>query len=116
MATRFVSSVTDGNIMVVIKHRRPNLRTNMAQENLQQTKSIQNRLWIALAVTLALSIALRLMAPGWTLFHFGIVLILIALVHLIIHIRAMKRVPIAARRYVYLIAFSHLLFFLGFVF
>jgi hypothetical protein len=77
---------------------------------------MQNRLWIALAVTLALSIVLRLMAPGWTLFLFGIVLILIALVHLIIHMRAMKRVPIAARRYVYLIAFSHLFFFLGFVF
>jgi hypothetical protein len=76
---------------------------------------MQNRLWIALAVTLALSIALRLMAPGWLLFLFGIVLILIAVVHLIVHMRAIKRVPFAKPRYIYLVVFSHLLFFLGFV-
>ncbi len=88
----------------------------MAQHTPDRTKSIQKRLWVALAATILLSISLRLMAPGWILFLFGIVLILISVVHLIVHMRAIKRIPFARPRYIYLTAFSHLLFFLGFVF
>src|SRR5687767_11742491 len=88
----------------------------MTQENLQRTKTIKKRLWLALGATLVLSISLRLMATGWILFLFGTVLVLIALIHLIVHMRAIKRIPFAKPRYTHLIAMSHLLFFLGFVF
>jgi len=81
-----------------------------------QVKPMQNRLWIVLAVTIFLSISLRLMAPGLMLFLFGIVLVLIALVHLIVHVRAIKRVPFTAARYRFMIWCSHLLFFVGFAF
>jgi hypothetical protein len=81
-----------------------------------RVKPMQNRLWIALAATLFVSIVLRLMAPGVILFLLWIVLALIALVHLIVHMRAIRRVPFTAARYRFMIWCSHILFFLGFAF
>jgi hypothetical protein len=88
----------------------------MTREYSDRTRSIQKRLRLVLAGTLFISFALRLLAPGLMLFLFWILLALIALVHVIVHIRAMKRVPFTAARYRFMIWCSHILFFLGFVF
>ncbi len=82
----------------------------------EQHKTVLPRLRLALAATFLFSFTVRLMAPGVILFLFGWVLLLIALVHLIVHMRAMKRVPFTAARYRFMIWCSHLLFFLGFAF
>jgi hypothetical protein len=79
-------------------------------------KTTYTRLRIVLAATLLLSLALRFMVPGAVLFLFWFVLLLIAAVHLIVHLRAMKRVPFTAARYRFAIWCSHILFFLGFAF
>ena len=71
-------------------------------------------LWLALVITLLLSFAVRLTVVGYLLYLFWIVPILISVVHVIVHIYAIKRVPFTAPGYRFMIWGSHFLFFMSF--
>ncbi len=65
-------------------------------------------------ITALVSVALRLLAPGWLILLFGIPLLMASIVHIIVHLRAARRAAPLPGSPIWLFILSDLLCFLGF--
>ena len=84
--------------------------------NNDQDKSQQKRLRTLIILTIGIGILIRWLAAGWYVILFGILYLIIIVIHVIIQIIAIKHIPHAKPRYSNLLILSNLLFFIGFTF
>ncbi len=75
---------------------------------------LQLSLFLILVITLVLSIWVRLMGAGWYLIFFGIPLLILAVLHLLFQVSAIRKISKMKPAYAAVILASDLLFFLGF--
>lgn len=87
----------------------------MTQQTADEDKSVQTLLRAVLAVTVILSIIIRIGTPGWIIIFLGIPLLLVISLHTVILTVAIQNIPTTKPIYSYLIVISNLFCFLGFV-
>lgn len=83
-------------------------------ESPSKSNRIQIVLYLVMSVALVLGIWIRLLGAGWFLVCLGLPLIIIAILHLMFQISAIRRISKMKPSYIPLILLSNLFFFLGF--
>jgi hypothetical protein len=87
----------------------------MSHSNADEDGSVQTLLRAVVAVTVLLSILIRIGTAGWLLILFGIPLLIVTSLHAGYMKGAIRKIPATKPMYAYLIILSNVFFFLGFV-